>query len=722
MIQILFGAGFTVGLAMALGWLLLRGLRIRLCRADSMLLAWVIGSALLSLAVFALCSIGEARASIFLAAGIPIITWSGWLWWQDPPQKSALPGKPPISWQVLFWCGFAIFITIYFLNALAPEASPDGSGYHLGNVLRMWQRHGFAWDYHSMYAYFPQGLEMLFLVAVCLGGYSSAALVHTAYLAALPLLMARFGRRCGLPRAALGAGLLVLASPVVGVDGASAYNDVALATVSFAALFCYQFEDEQSWHKLLFVIGLLAGFCFGIKYTGWLALPLALWWSPHTRRSVWLLGGWALSAGPWLARNWLWLGNPVAPFLNRWFPNPYYYPGPEQSYVADLRHYEVFHHWWQAPVDLAVFGGSISGILGPVFLLAPLALLALRHTEGRRLLLAAAVWAVPAWFNSGARFLIPALPFLALAMGLALENSWGALPAVVAFQLWACLPSTLAAYAAPWSWRIRDIPVAAAFGRQPEAAFLASRLLDYGFKTAIDREVPPGGRIFSYAGRPEAYLDRTIVVSYESTLGLLVQDIIAEALTGDRSVQHQWRLEGAAIRGIRVGSREAGEQYWTVREIRVWDGNGEVRPQGWRLSASPNPWQSWLAFDGSPVTRWSTWQPLERGFWVQAEFPAPLAITRVAVESAAAPEAHPQLEVATGEGAWSKVPDRFADVSAIVPRDLRREAMNQLKARGIFYLLINDSDLPAQDLNENSNQWGVSKIEEAHGTRFYRIQ
>ncbi len=634
-IQILFGASFTAGLATALGALVLRGLRIRLYRVESALFAFLAGSACLSVATCALCAIGQARGVVFMAAGAPVIASARWLWWKDPPGVPSGPEDTPegtrqgprrwplgrpwgsVGWQALFYVGLGLFSIIYFFNALAPEASPDGAGYHLGNVLRMWERHGFAWDYHSLYAWFPQGMEMLFLVAFCLGGHSSAALVHAAFLVALPLLMANFGRRFGFPRAALGAGLLVFASPVVGIDGASAYNDVALATVSFAVVYLAQLLVEEYDYKLLLVIGLLVGFCYGIKYTGGLALPLALWWSPRNRRSLWVLAGASLTAGPWIVRNWLWLGNPVAPFLNRLFPNPYYYPGPEQSYLADLSHYESFHHWWQMPVDLAVFGGSISGILGPVFLLAPLALLALRNPHGRRLLLAAAVWAVPAWFNSGARFLIPALPFLALAMGMAMENSWGALPAVAAFQLWACWPGTLAAYAAPWSWRIRDIPVQAALRRQPEAAFLASRLPDYALKDALERSVKPGEKIFSYAGRPEAYLDRTIVVGYESALGILLQDIIAQAVASEAIIRRRWQVNGPPALAVRLMSRQAHPDDWKIGAVHIWDQGGEVRPS-W-FSASPNSWQAALAFDG-PVTRWCTWQSLERGFWLEADF------------------------------------------------------------------------------------------------------
>ena len=49
----------------------------------------------------------------------------------------------------------------------------------------------------------------------------------------------------------------------------------------------------------------------------------------------------------------------------------------------------------------------IGGMFGPVFLLAPLGLLALRLKSGRRLLLAALVFALPAYLNTGTRFLIP---------------------------------------------------------------------------------------------------------------------------------------------------------------------------------------------------------------------------------------------------------------------------------------------------------------------------
>jgi hypothetical protein len=40
----------------------------------------------------------------------------------------------------------------------APEVSTDGSGYHLGNVVRFSNAHGFTQNYHSIYSELSQHL------------------------------------------------------------------------------------------------------------------------------------------------------------------------------------------------------------------------------------------------------------------------------------------------------------------------------------------------------------------------------------------------------------------------------------------------------------------------------------------------------------------------------------------------------------------------------------
>ena len=63
--------------------------------------------------------------------------------------------------------------------------------------------------------------------------------------------------------------MLVFLSPVAGIDGVSAYNDVALAATAFAMFYLLEIWREENGFaekdRLLIPIGLLAGFCFAIS-------------------------------------------------------------------------------------------------------------------------------------------------------------------------------------------------------------------------------------------------------------------------------------------------------------------------------------------------------------------------------------------------------------------------------------------------------------------------
>ena len=140
---------------------------------------------------------------------------------------------------------------------------------------------------------------------------------------------------------------------------------------------------------------------------------------------------------PWTLKNVWFVGNPVAPFYNRVFPNPHVTIQWEDAYVEWAKHYSHdprarSRELAEAPLELTVDGGKLGGMLGPAFLLAPLGLLAWRLPVGKALLTAALVSALPWWANAGTRFLIPALVFISLAMGMAL----GMLPGRWRYSRW----------------------------------------------------------------------------------------------------------------------------------------------------------------------------------------------------------------------------------------------------------------------------------------------
>ena len=513
------GATFTVAVCVAFGSLLLRWLQLDFHRLEHELLAFVSGSACVSLAVFVLCVVHQARLPVFLIGGVGLMGWAVWSARRDPPRKR-LP-KVPRAWLILFAVVFAAFFACYLSNAAAPEISPDGSGYHLGNVARDWRHHGFDWDYHSIYSSFSQGMEMLFLVAFSIGRHPAAATVHMAFQTALPLLILCYGRRFGFPRVGAFAGLLIYACPVVGITGISAYNDLTVATLIFTGFYLLEVKYDEYDFKSMLLIGLLCGFSCGVKYTAGLLLAFAAGLS-RGRRLLALCLGAAVMAGPWLIRNWLWLGNPVAPFLNSWFPNAYWTAAAEHQYLLGLRDYPHFQSYFDFIMQLTVLGGLVPGMIGPAFLLLPLALLALRQPRGRRLLLAGAVFSIPAFLNTEVRFFIPALPFFALALGLAIENSRGMLPTVALFQSFLCWPLVMDSYCDRNAWRIRGFQTQSI----PESMYIGSHVGDYALKDAIERNVPIGSKIFSFAGRAAAYIDRDIVVGYESSQGIQIQDAL----------------------------------------------------------------------------------------------------------------------------------------------------------------------------------------------------
>ena len=83
----------------------------------------------------------------------------------------------------------------------------------------------------------------------------------------VPLLLIAYGRRFQLVHASLAAAALFYFTPVVGIDGISAYNDVACAAVVFGVFYLLQIWDNERKDGLLVAIGLLAGFAYGLKYT-----------------------------------------------------------------------------------------------------------------------------------------------------------------------------------------------------------------------------------------------------------------------------------------------------------------------------------------------------------------------------------------------------------------------------------------------------------------------
>lgn len=730
-LSILFGAAWTAASAWALGLLLVG--RLRLYRGERHLFAFLSGSALLSLLIFALAAARAIYDAVFLAAGAAAL----FLAWRSGAWKAPADPLPPLPrfWRYAFPALYAPFAFVALAHAMAPEHSPDGSSYHLGVIARYYRAHGFERITTNMYANLSQGLEMLFLDAWAFGRHSAAALVHCAFLLALPLLMLSYGRRIGRPGAGAAAGLLVLASPVVSVDGASAYNDVAVAAFLFAVFYLLEIGRDGAPPRLAAVLGLLAGFCYALKYTAFLAVPFAFFALISLLRGRSRLKPLAIFAGcallmivPWTARNAIWFGNPFSPLLNRWFPNPYVTVSFEQEYTESMRRYPGIESYAQLPLELTVKGGILGGFLGPVFLLAPLALFSLRLREGRRALLAAAIFSLPYAANVGTRFLIPPLPFLALAMCLAPPERFrtAVLAAVAAGHAVLSWPSLSSSYCDPNAWRIARIPVRQALRLSGTEEWLGEVMPQIGTVRMIERATPPGAVVFAFSPLPESYTSREILVGFQSAKGERLRDALYVALIRDFQgvVRYQWKFEPQLFTALRITqtAQAKAPDLWSAFEIHILDGGNRLpRDPRWTLRAHPWPWTIQLAFDNDPVTRWRSWERIRPGMFVEIDLGREERVTRVQMDSARDQYAAAfLLEGRNKAGLWTSLGAPVL-LDAAPPLGLRRAAVEELKRAGVTHLLVAPEDYRASDYLENAALWGITLVGEAGGARLFRL-
>ena len=730
-LPILFGALFTAATAWSLGMLLLRNVAALVYIWERRLLAFVVGSAGLSAILFVLSAARLVYPAVLVALGAAIIGWAVY------SGAFRLTGKtfPPLRplWRWIFIAAFAAFTWYGFFNALAPEHSSDGMAYHLNEVRIYWQAHGFPRITTDMYANLSQGIELLFLFAFEFGRHSAATLVHYCFLLALVFLVLSYGRRIGRPAVGVAGAIFTYICPIVLRDATAAYIDVALAAVLFALFYLMQVWDETRDPKLLVPIGILAGFGYAVKYTAFLAVPYALgfiaWKLWRARKpllgpamTIALLA--AVMILPWMAKNWIEVANPLSPLGNHLFPNPYVHISLEDLWRHNLSIYTLTSRW-QIPLEVTVKGEQLDGFLGPLFLLTPLALLALRFREGRQLLFAALLFGSTYFSNIGTRFLIPMVPFVALALPLAVANLPWLVLLLVAADIVSCWPRVYRTYAGA-AWRIEHIPIKSALRIQSEDDYLRQDP-DYNMVSMINRAVPPGGKILAVGLGGASYLERELMTGYRSAAGEVAEDILwVPVVPGFQPVRWmRFDFGEREFRKLRVVLRgkELLDQ-WSVTEVRVFDAHRELpRDPSWRLTAFPNPWDVQMAFDNSPVTRWRSWQPAAAGMYMEVDFGRPQSATSVLVESAwDEVNTRIALEGLGRDGKWVTISDHPAISAHAMHSSLRKAASAELKARGIRYVFLRPDDLGASDILRYPAGWGMSLVGELEGSHIYYIQ
>ena len=413
---------------------------------------------------------------------------------------------------------------------------------------------------------------------------------------------------------------------------------------------------------------------------------------------------------PWMVKNWLWVGNPFSPFLNSWFPNPYVHVWSETKYLKSLSPYSAINKAKALPVLWSLSGAETEGLFGPWLLLTPLGLLALRWKQGRRLLFAAALFALPSLANNAARILLPFAVFAAPALGLAVQNSPGVIPLLLLLHSLVSWPDAVTAYADSRAWRITNMPLGAALRTIPEGDYLQAKLDGYAMARTIDRITPSDAKVLTLCRVPQAYTTRRLWNRSESAEGeLAFQILLSAAQAGQRPRYAVWfRLPKRAVRALRVVQTSEKNELWSVSEMRLYRDGAEIpRRTSWRVSAKPNWWEAPRAFDGNEVTAWSTWQAIEPGMYLEEDFDDTLQVDRVMLVSSGQEGLTLRVDGLSADGHWRPLAGT-PEISELPARpDLRQAAKQELKAFGFRYIVALLDEEPGMDLNNNHSDWGI---------------
>ena len=302
---------------------------------EAFVFSTALGSIITSLLITGLVFTGQVSSltcwvllAILLLSGIGL--WKR-LWLERFKTAISSPVFFPLSpLKTTAQITLSILILLALSLALVPAFATDALVYHLEVPKAYLEAGGLVNLPNNIYSYFPQQIEMLYLFALALGSDSLAQLTGLGIVFLLLGALWQYYLQNGSIGYAWLVPLIFISTPTFFGVASSAYVDLQATTYVFLAFYSWENGCTRKQPGWYFLMALFSGAAVAAKLTVIIILPLALLGLAIHGRShknsgqvvgqclILLLGSLILLL-PWLARNYYFTGNPVAPFFLTFF-------------------------------------------------------------------------------------------------------------------------------------------------------------------------------------------------------------------------------------------------------------------------------------------------------------------------------------------------------------------------------------------------------------------
>jgi hypothetical protein len=525
--------------------------------AEKTVAGTTLGLGVLALGTFALAAIGrlEPWAASGLLGALLLAGWS-----EVRPALAALADGVRSARARPWLC---VLIGLPLAAALwacfVPPHQYDSLVYHLAlpqEYLRAGRLYAPA---GIVYAHFPQNGEMLFTLALDMGSDLLAQMYVWLATALTIGWLLTFGRR--ITPAAPWAAVLVATLTAVLLMSSTTYVEPLAMLWMTGALLAFEASEEGRERGPLLLSALFMGLALGTKYyAGLLAvlLVLRLAWRDRLKAAVLFTAAASAVFAPWLVKNWIFVGNPVFPFLYKVFPATKlgWTSQLAAGYFHVLIEYGHTNGILRDLVSLPIllfrnplrFGGGMDvlGDLGwdlVLWLWAYGLWAAWKGRERKGLALLTALY-VAGWFSTGVvlRFLTPMAPAMAL-VGAAGAAAWREKAAGPARALAAAAAGLLIAAHLFLFFFVHGVVGSAApmLALEDRAAFLSRKLEYYPCAAYAGAALSPDANILVVGEQRGYYIPRAHLSTTVHAPNLYVRraneaaspEALARALRGD---------------------------------------------------------------------------------------------------------------------------------------------------------------------------------------------